>query len=340
MKTPLVKDDGEGRQEQGEPEDRPGHYLTLQAFEERGCEGKGYGFYPRLSHGRPGFFMQQRARTFFITLFALTVNCFLLTGVNADPPGRIVSLAPSVTEILFSAGLGEHVVGVTTFCDYPEEAKAKPKIGGMSNPSLEAVVSLQPDIVIMTTDGNPREFEHKLRSLKIRVFVFTALTLAELPDGIREMGSALDAEERFDTLASDLDNRVNAFRKQQTAKNMKILYIVWPEPLVVAGPRTAVDDAIHILGGINIAGKAKGRYPKFSLEEIVRQSPDVIFIGEGRGMEEVSRGLLMRLDSLGAVKKGRVFFVSDRLYKLGPGVMEGIEELAAHLEVSDDPGNP
>jgi iron complex transport system substrate-binding protein len=264
----------------------------------------------------------------------------LCSATYADPPARIISLAPSVTEILFSAGLGDNIVGVTTFCDYPEEAKAKPKIGGMSNPSLEAVVSLQPDIVIMTTDGNPREFKQKLLSLKLKVFVFKALTLPELPDGIREMGAALDAEERFDALASDIENKINTFRQRKTAKNRKILYIVWPEPLIVAGPKTAVDDAIHLLGGINLAGNAKGRYPKFSLEEIVRQSPDVIFIGEGRGMEEVSRGLLKRLANLRAVKKGRVFFVSDRLYKLGPGVIEGIEELAGHLEVSGDSGNP
>jgi iron complex transport system substrate-binding protein len=283
---------------------------------------------------------RERIRSLLFVFLLVSLPFALCSASYAEPPGRIISLAPSVTEILFAAGLGDHVVGVTTFCDYPEEAKAKPKIGGMSNPSLEAVVSLQPDIVIMTTDGNPKEFEQKLLSLKIRVFVFKALTLPELPDGIREMGAALDTEERFDPLASDIENRVHEFRQRQTAKNMKILYIVWPEPLVVAGPRTAVDDAINILGGINLAGNAKGRYPKFSLEEIVRQSPDVIFIGEGRGMGEVSRGLLKRLANLRAVKQGRVFFVSDRLYKLGPGVMEGIEELARYLEASGDPGNP
>ena len=89
-----------------------------------------------------------------------------------------MSLAPSMTEILFAMGLGDNIVGVTSFCDYPEEAKKKPKIGGMSNPSLEAVVSLKPDIVVMTTDGNPKEFEERLRSLKITTYVFTARRLA------------------------------------------------------------------------------------------------------------------------------------------------------------------
>ena len=113
----------------------------------------------------------------------------------ASPPKRIISLAPSTTEILYALGLGDHIVGVTTFCDYPEAAKAKAKIGGMSNPSLEAVVSLKPDIVVMTTDGNPKEFEERLRSLKIMTYVFTARRLSELPQGIRELGRGAGSKE-------------------------------------------------------------------------------------------------------------------------------------------------
>ena len=106
-----------------------------------------------------------------LIITAFTFLFFLTNLVFAKSPERIVSLAPSTTEILFAAGLGEKIVGVTNFCDYPEEAKHKPKIGGMSNPSLEKVVSLRPDIVVMTTDGNPREFELKLHTLKIKTFV-------------------------------------------------------------------------------------------------------------------------------------------------------------------------
>ncbi|MDP3297618.1 MAG: helical backbone metal receptor [Thermodesulfovibrionia bacterium] len=141
--------------------------------------------------------------TIIIFLFLLfTVHYSLLTVSYAETPNRIISLARSVTEILFAAGFGDRVVGVTNFCDYPPEAKQKPKIGGMSNPSLEAVVSLKPDIVVLTTDGNPEEFEHKLHSMKIKTHVFEAVTLPELADGIRKMGIALDAKESFNSLAS------------------------------------------------------------------------------------------------------------------------------------------
>lgn len=268
--------------------------------------------------------------------FLVTVCAVLLKSSYAEAPARIISLSPSTTEILFAAGLGDHVVGVTTFCDYPAEAKAKPKIGGMSTPSLEAVVSLQPDVVVMTTDGNSREFAHKLASLHIETHVFRSLTLDQLSDGIRQMGEALKEPERFESLAIKVEQAVEDFSRRETAKGRKILYIVWPEPLIVAGARTAADDAIRLLGGTNIARKARGRYPKFSLEAILRQSPDVIFIGEGSGMKEVSRGLLRRLEALPAVRQKRVFYVSDRLYRLGPRVIEGIEELSRHLEEISD----
>ena len=293
--------------------------------------------------------------------FLVTFYFSLVTASNAEAPKRIISLAPSTTEILFAAGLGDRIVGVTTFCDYPEEAKKKPKIGGMSNPSLEAVVRLKPDIVVMTTDGNPREFEQKLRSMKIKTLVFESLTLAELPDGIRKMGIALDAKERFDILASEIELTINKFRlrrqeagvrsqkssinnsspattrlgspKSRHSSPKKVLFIIWPEPLIVAGPRTAINDAINLLGGINIAENAKGRYPKYSLEEIFRQSPDIIFIGKGhKDMEKLSSGLLKRLSNVPAVKNKKVFYVTDSLYRHGPRVIKGIEELAGYLD--------
>lgn len=269
----------------------------------------------------------------FVFLFLLLISQFsFLSSVFAEPPKRIISLAPNTTEILFSAGLGDRIVGVTTFCDYPEEAKKKPKIGGMSNPSLEAVVSLKPDIVIMTTDGNPKEFEQRLHSMKIKTYVFEARTLPELPDGIRKMGIALDAKERFDSLASEIKQSIKRFTVMKTASRGKVLFIIWPEPLIVAGPRTAINDAINLLGGINIAESAKIQYPKYSIEEIFRESPDIIIIGKGhKDMRKLSGGLLKRLSNVPSVKNKKVFYVSDSLYRLGPRVIKGIEELAGYL---------
>lgn len=259
--------------------------------------------------------------------------------VHADNiPNRIISLSPNTTEILFAMGLGDKIVGVTNFCDYPEEAKKKPKIGGMSNPSLEAVVSLKPDIVVMTTDGNPKEFEERLRSLKIKTYVFKARRLSELPQGIRDMGFAFGVRERAERLAQEIEEIMNkvfhsSLITHHSSLKKKVLFIIWPEPLIVAGSGTLIDDVITLLGAENIAAKAKTSYPKYSIEEIIRQAPDVIFIGKGHtDIKEVSENLLKRIASVPAVKYNAVCYMSDSIYRLGPRVVQGIKEMAICLK--------
>jgi iron complex transport system substrate-binding protein len=240
-----------------------------------------------------------------------------------------------MTEILFALGLADRIVGVTSFCDYPEEAREKPKVGGMSNPSLEAVVALKPDIVVMTTDGNPREFEERLRSFNIRTYVSRMRRLSELPEGIRDVGKALGVSERAEKLAQNLRSRLDKLSSVNLPVSPAILFIVWPEPLIVAGPGTVIDDAIRFIGARNIASDAKAEYPKYSIEEILRRSPDMIVIGNmsvtgkgDAGIKEASEGLLRRIRILPAVRNNRVYYVSDDLYRLGPRTVQGIEELA------------
>jgi len=271
-----------------------------------------------------------------ILIQLILLSVFQTVRSEAGPPNRVVSLSPSITEIVYALGLGDRLVGVTTYCDYPEEARKKEKIGGMSNPSLEAVVSLRPDIVVMTTDGNPKGFEERLRSLKIKTYVFKARRLSDLPQGIRDMGLALGVKERADALAKDIERRINSFihdsRFTVHGSRKKVLFIIWPEPLIVAGPGTAIDDAITLLGAQNIVSAPNLPYPKYSIEEIIRQCPDVIFIGKGHiDMKRASEGFLKKIEGLQAVKRGAVFYMSDKLYRLGPRTIEGIEEMARYL---------
>jgi len=279
------------------------------------------------------------SRLLFLHILLILILLSTISIVSAQAPERIISLAPNITEILFAMDMGDEIVGVTSFCDYPDEAKRKTKVGGISNPSLEAVVSLRPDIVVMTTDGNPKEFEERLHSLEIKTYVFRARKLSELPDGIREMGAALGVKQKADALATKIESTINGFTVTHQPSPVthhrsreKVLFIIWPEPLIVAGPATEIDDAITLLGGDNIASKARTSYPGYSVEEIIRQSPDVIFIGKGhKDMKEMSGGLLKKIASVPAVKNGHVFFLSDSLYRLGPRVVSGIEEMAAYL---------
>jgi len=276
---------------------------------------------------------KNQLKYYILSPLLLLATCYflLVSAVHAEPPNRIISLAPNLTEILFSIGLEDRIIGVTNFCDYPEEAKKKTKVGGMYNPSLETVVSLKPDIVVMTTDGNLREFEERLHSLKIRTYVFRARRLNELPQGIRDLGAALGVKEKAEGLARDIEVAVSRLANSSLKK--KVLFIIWPEPLIVAGPRTAIDDAITLLGCQNVVSKANSSYPKYSVEEIIHQAPDIVFIGKGHvNIKEASRGLLEKLSKIPAVKNGKVCYISDSIYRLGPRVVKGIEEMARCLK--------
>jgi iron complex transport system substrate-binding protein len=259
----------------------------------------------------------------------------------SSPPERIVSLAPSITEILYALGLENRIVAVTNFCDHPPEAQSKPKIGGMSNPSLEAIVSVRPDIVVITTDGNPKGIDVRLQQLGINTYVLRATRIAELPDAIRDLGEALDVKKEAEEVASGIKRAMDEFgvrgkryasARSSKGKKRKAIFIIWPEPLVVAGPGTAVDDVLDLLGWENIASDTASRYPKYSLEEIINRSPDVILIGKMlKNTQELSEEILKKLSMIDAVKEGRVYYTGDALYRLGPRVVDGAEELAGYL---------
>jgi iron complex transport system substrate-binding protein len=273
-------------------------------------------------------------------LVALCMWIFLAAPAMAQTPARIISLAPNLTEILYDLGLGERVIAVSRYCNYPPEVKAKPKIGGMSNPSLEAIVAMKPEMVVLTDDGNPRAIERKLRQLGVRTHVFRAKRLADLPREIRVLGTALDVYGIADRRAARIEGviRRHAEKAQSSAGHppQKVLFVVQPDPLLVAGPGTAIDDVLKLLGLQNIAADAKTQYPRYSLEEVIRQSPDIIFIGKAHdAVMAQSRRLLGKLSGVDAVRLGRVYYIGDPLFRLGPRITEGIAEITGIVEKTE-----
>ncbi|MEN6623812.1 MAG: helical backbone metal receptor [Smithella sp.] len=274
-----------------------------------------------------------------ITKFYLSVTLLWIIPVCAAfaaPPVRIVSLAPAATEILYDLGLEDRIAAVTDFCDYPQQTKSKPKIGGFANPSLEAIIAAKPDLVIMMEGGNPLETFNKLKRMGIKTYTFHAKRLRELPRGIRELGVVLGIQDRANRRAAEIERQFNKYAKkaQQWAArrgSRKVVFVIQPVPLIVAGPGTVIDDALQILGLQNIAADARVPYPKYSIEEVVRHSPDVIFFGQGSMSKKVPETLLRRLDSLDAVKKGHVYYTSEMLYRLTPKTLLGMEEIVNNL---------
>ena len=272
-----------------------------------------------------------------IRILAAMLLCLFLPGsAPAGPDMKIISLAPNLTEVLYDLGLGEQVIAVSSYCDYPPAVKAKPKIGGMSNPSLEGIVAMKPDAVVLTDDGNPREIEERLRGLGIRTHVFRAKRLDDLPREIRALGAALNVEAQADRSARRIERAVRRYgqasRQDPAPPERRVLVVVQPEPLMVAGSGTAIHDVLTLLGLRNIAADARSGYPRYSLEEVIRQAPDIIFIGRGHGdMKAQSRRLLKRLQSLEAIRQGRVYYIGDALFRMGPRITLGIAEIAGHV---------
>jgi len=260
--------------------------------------------------------------TFFFLFIALTDSCLA-------SPSRVVSLAPNLTEILFELGLERRIAAVTSYCDYPGAAKKIPKIGGMSNPSLEAVVAVRPEMVLMTIDGNPPSFEKKLKRIGIRTHVFRVNRIVELPQGIRELGKVLDASDRAEALAKKIESTIERIKaKSKRGEKKRVLFIIQTEPLIVAGSGTAIDEAIKMLGWTNVAAHAKGQYPHISLETMVAYSPDVIFISQkGSSMGQSSPTFLKRLSGMESTQGKKIFYVGDALYRMGPRTLDGVREL-------------
>jgi len=245
---------------------------------------------------------------------------------------RVVSLAPSLTEIAFAIGLGEKVVGVTDFCDYPPEAKGKAKVGGMTDPSLEAIVALRPDLILATTEGNRRETVFQLERLGLPVFVSGPTGLSGLFASIEAIGEATGREAEAFALVRHLKGRVEEIvGKAERLKRPRVLYLIWPEPLIVPGRGTLINDLITLAGGESISGDQPIPYPRYSLEEVLRQAPEVIVLSSKHG-EGAVKALLdywRRFEAIPAIRNGRVHLLDgDLVNRPGPRIVEGLEALA------------
>jgi len=249
-------------------------------------------------------------------------------------PQRIVSLAPSNTEIMFAIGLGDKLVGVTGYCNYPEEALDIPKIGGYKDVNLESLVSLTPDLVL-ATDYHLPEVVPQLENLGINVLVVEPVSLNDVIETIILLGKCAGEVENALHLTSELRNRINVISKKtsdlQDSERWRTMYVVAPDPLWVAGTDTLVDELIVIAGGVNIASDLSGFSP-INLENVVMANPQVIVAGSSMGSHGSSLSTLYseeRFDAIDARKYNRIYEIStDLVSRSGPRIVEGLEYMA------------
>ena len=250
------------------------------------------------------------------------------------PAQRIVSLVPSVTEIVFALEAEARLVGRTDYCDFPPAARRKPSVGGMVGPNLETIVTLRPDLVIATPDGNRQETVDQLKRLGIPVYLVAAQRWGEVKDVIVRVGELTGRTAAVPPLLARLDARVNAVTRAVAALSRpRVLYVLWPEPLIVPGRRAVISDLIELAGGRSITAGDAEEYPRYSLEAAVAKAPEVIVLadhGNGGGAHTAAvQEKWKRLTSLPAVRNGRLHSVSgELLHRYGPRIVDGLEQLA------------
>jgi ABC-type Fe3+-hydroxamate transport system substrate-binding protein len=263
---------------------------------------------------------------------AYTVRDMLGRDVTlAAAPRRIVSLVPSVTELLFALGAEDRLVGVTDYCDFPPAARKKTSVGGMVGPSLEAIVALRPDVVIATRDGNREETFIELQRLGIPVYVVGARRIAESMEVIRHLAQLGERSAAGGLLIERMQTRVAAVRKAVAGlRPPRVLYVVWPEPLIVPARDALVTELIDVAGGDSITAGETGTYPRFSMEAAVARNPEIVVLStHGGGSAPSPKGAWERLGHLASVKAGRVNAVDGNLlHRYGPRMLDGLETLA------------
>lgn len=233
------------------------------------------------------------------TLIALVTTTLLAFGASADdtrkphyltkPPAeapvRIVSLAPVTTEILFALGVGDRVVGVTRFCDRPQAATTKPKVGGYIDVSLERVLAQRPDLVVGMPSMGQRALLTQLQAQGVPIYVGFGDALHEVRDLIRGLGDVVGRKRQASQLLDDLDAGLRAAHTHQASRK-RVVVLVGSAPIVAAGPNTFIDDVVHQLGHDN-ALRTGGSWPVLSLESLLSLRPDVVVVASGAADAEV-----------------------------------------------------
>lgn len=250
-----------------------------------------------------------------------------------EVPQRIVSHVPAITETLFALDLGEKVVGVSDYCNYPPEAELKDKVGNYFNPSIEKIVAFNPDLVL--TDGHSQNIT-QLDSLGINYIVLQPKDINGILGDIELLGKVAGIEKRAERLVKDMKECIsNVTAQVRDARRVSVFYLFDATDLNnpwTAGPGSFVDSLITMAGGVNVAAEAPGSWVQFSIEQVVASDPEVIMIDASHGSAVILPEELREHPIWGgmtAVKQGRIFTIDgDLVNRDGPRIVQGLEEVA------------
>lgn len=245
-------------------------------------------------------------------------------------PERIVSLSPSDTEILFALGLGEKVVGVSNFSDYPEEALEKEKVGDVEGLNLERIIELEPDLVINYGPADSDDME-RLKESGIKVLGFEPETIDEVILTIAKIAETTNTNEKAGEVIKNIeDKRQEIAGKVKEVEEKRVFYEIWHDPLMAAGPGSFMDELINEAGGINIASDAESGYANYDLESLVEKDPEV-YLTSSDLPEKTKESISERpgYEEITAIKEGNIYLLDGNITsRPGPRIGEALELVA------------
>jgi iron complex transport system substrate-binding protein len=284
----------------------------------------------------------------FSVFVALGLACQGTGGAQGEKAGpgqamRIVSLAPSVTEILFGIGAGDRLVGVSSFCDYPAEVAAIPRVGTFTKPSIEAILAARPDLVIAARGPATMNAVASVRGVGVPVLVIDDVKLADVWKAIEDIGTHTGRVEAAARLADKMRRRFDAVESRLAGvPRRRVLVVVGQTPLIVAGVETFVNDLIRVAGGVNVAADTGQPWPRLSLETVLSREPEVIIDSALSHEDGADVAFWSRFPRLPAVRDGRVHaYRSFAALRGGPRLADAAEEFARliHPEQYDSTGS-
>jgi iron complex transport system substrate-binding protein len=254
---------------------------------------------------------------------------------RSGPIARVVSLSPSTTEAVFALGAGPRLVGRSRYCDYPSEVEAIPAVGGFVDPSLEAVLALQPDLVTGVQGPGLRDFAERLAARGIETFFPPTQSLGEICAMLRGLGKLLAAEPAAEHVVATIEAERDAVGRAVAGRTRpRALFVFGLRPIVVAGPGSFPDEMLRLAGADNVVVSDRNRFPTLGIEQVIAFDPDVVIDATGGTMREgisISRDL-PGWSELRALAQGRLVRVNDdRVLRPGPRVGQGLGVLARAL---------
>ena len=248
-----------------------------------------------------------------------------------DKPQRVVSLAPSITEIVFALDRGHRLQGVTTYSDFPPEALKLPKVGSYVHLDLEKIVALKPDLCIAIKDGNPRVIAKRLESLKIPVYAVDPVNLKTIMKTVLDIGKLLNADDQAYELVQNMDLRIQKVKSlaAKTTHCPKVFFQIGVSPIVSVGTQTFIHELINIAGGTNLAA-GPIPYPRFSREKVLALSPEVIIITSmaRSAVFEKVKAEWEKWPNMPAVRNQRIYIEDSNFFdRPTPRLVDGLELL-------------